>query len=227
MANEFPRKLWEADHAWNLSGNTVISGITTAGVADIRSDGGGFWTASLNNIRFMDRTYTLLWRAVRQLCATKPIVVHRRDSTWAPFPGGITSYGSVLHSDGASFSDGAGYYQPIIDVVTYGSALLRGTTLYLYLNNCGDLLGGESFSIEHPTWGWRLYEIATVEYIDATHVKVTFNPPLREAVSIGTQLEFDRPRCTMKLLNSAAMDFNNTTYPFSLASVKFVEAKFG
>ena len=105
-------------------------------------------------------------------------------------------------------------------------AALRDTTLYLKLNNCGALLGGESFSIDHETWSWRLYEIATVEYIDDTHAVVTFNPPLREAVTSGTLVEFDRPRCVMKLVNSVAMDFNTTTYPFSLATAKFIETKF-
>lgn len=228
MTIEFPRKLWEANHDWNIVGNVMTSGVTTTGSVDVRSDGGGFWLASLNNIRFANRTYTLLWRAVRQLCANRPIVVHRRERAWAPFPHGVTGATSKIpHADSSLFSDGAGYYQPVIDVETHGDASLRSTTLYLKLNYCGDLLGGESFSIDHPTWGWRLYEIATVEYIDVTHVRVTFNPPLRESVPAGTQVEFDRPRCTMKLLNPAAMDFTTTAYPFSLASVKFVESKYG
>lgn len=227
MTVQFPSKLHEADHDWNLVGNTTTSGMTIGGAVDVRRDGGGFWSASLNNIRFMDRTYTLLWRAVRQICIVSSIIVERRDTTFAPFPNGVTEYDSVSHSDDTFFNDDAGYYQPVVDVVAYANANLRDTTLYLTLKYCGELIGGEAFSIEHPTWGWRLYEIGTVEYIDETHVVVTFNPPLREAVTSGTQVEFDRPRCTMKLLHSAAMDFNTTTYPFSLASVKFVEAKYG
>jgi hypothetical protein len=226
MYVEFPRKLWEADHDWNIVGSVMSSGVTTAGAVDVRSDGGGFWSASLNNIRFIDRTYTLLWRAVRQLATAQPIIVHRRDTTWSPFPNGTTEYGTIPHSDDALFSDGSDYYQPVIDVETYADASLRDTTLYLKLNNCDALVGGESFSINHDTWSWRLYEIATVEYIDETHVQVTFNPPLREAVPSGTLVEFDRPRCVMKLVNSAAMDFNATTYPFSLATAKFIETKF-
>ena len=35
MYVEFPRKLWEADHDWNILGSVMSSGVTTAGaVAD-------------------------------------------------------------------------------------------------------------------------------------------------------------------------------------------------
>jgi hypothetical protein len=55
---------------------------------------------------------------------------------------------------------------------------------------------------------------------------VTFNPPLREAVVDGTQIEFDEPRCTMKLVNAGAMDLNLTVLPNSTATVKLVETRF-
>lgn len=228
MIAEFPLKLWEADHEWNIIGNTATAGVTSGAAVDVRSDGGGMWSASLNNIQFMDKTYTLLWRAVRQICSggVTPIVVHRREEAFLPFPVGSSEFGSIPHSDDTFFDDGSGYYQSVMDVTAYADAVLRDTTLYFELNNCGRLGGGESFSINHPTFGWRLYEIGAVNYLDDTHVVVAFNPPLREDVTAGAQIEFDRPRCTMKLVNSASMDLNVTTYPFSLATVKFIESKF-
>jgi hypothetical protein len=225
----FPLKLLhERDHDWNITANTATSGQTATSTVDVRSDGGGLWVASLNNIQFRDRTDALLWRAIRQACngGVSPIVVPRNDSVFAPFPSPpIKSYGSISFSDASFFSDGSGFYEAIIDV-TCAAAALRATTLVLTLNNCAQLQGGEAFSILHPTMNWRLYEIATVTPIDATHSSVTFNPPLREAVIDGTQLEFDRPRCLMKLVDSKAMDLNVTTYPFTMASVKFIEAKY-
>lgn len=225
----FPRKLMrEASNDWNIVGNTAIAGQTAASSVDIRSDGGGLWIASLNNIQFWDQTDTRLWRAIRQLCngGINPIVVPRNDSFCAPFPVGQQPYGNVPHSDLSLFDDGAGYYQTIIDVVCDGGANLRATTMKLILNNCGDLQGGEVFSIQHPTFNWRMYEIGSITETDETHVAVTFNPPLRESVNNGDQIEFDRPRCLMKLVNAAAMDLNVTTWPFSLATVKFIESKY-
>ncbi len=183
--------------------------------------------ASLNDIQFRGKNDTLLWRATRQICAggVNPIIVPRYDSVFAPFPG-IKTYGSIPHSDGSVFSDGAGYYQSVIDVTCAGGADLRASRMTVNLNYCGALVGGESFSILHETFDWRLYEIGAVEMLDDTTAEITFNPPLREAIADLTALEFDRPRCLMRLADPKAMDLNVTTYPFSRPSVKFVEAKY-
>ncbi|BAL77026.1 hypothetical protein [Bradyrhizobium cosmicum] len=225
---EFPLLLLhEASHDWNLVGNAISAGQTVSASVDVRSDGGGFWTTSLNDVQLWDRFQPLLWRAVRQLAngGVNRLVVSRRDQL-QPWPGNLTSYGAVAFGDGALFDDGAGFEQSVIDVVTSGAAALRATSLVLDFVNCGDLLGGEAFSIDHQTFGWRMYEIGSVEEIGGGLIKVTFNPPLREAVADGTQVEFDRPRCVMKLQSAAAMNLNLTVLPYTKATVKLVEAKY-
>lgn len=238
---EFPRALLrEQSHAWNIIGNTMGSGQGGDGFFPVaRSDGGGLWSCvmssiSLSGVKVVDlrnkqrqRYATLLWRAVRQICngGANRIVVPRNDALFRPWPDGANEYESIPHSDGTLFSDGTGYYQPVIDVETYGDAELRDTTLYLQLNYCGELIGGESFSINHPTMGWRLYEIGTVEYVDDTHAKVTFNPPLREDVPAGTQIEFDRPRCVMQLKAPNSMDLTVVPWTFNSANAEFIEAR--
>lgn len=215
-------------------GNVVGSGQTTSGSVSVRTDGGGLWTASLNVIRIgNDRdgrnADTNLWRAVRQICngGVAPIIVPRNDVLFRPWPEGVAvSAGmDIPYDDDSLFSDGVGYYQPIIDIVC-GAGGLRATSLDISLIYSGELVGGESFSIEHSTMGWRLYEIATVEMADAESGVITFNPPLREAVAEGTSLEFDRPRCVMKLASPGAMDLNVTALPFNQPSVKFIETKY-
>jgi hypothetical protein len=220
-------RLVEGDHDWNITGNTMGAGQTTVASVDVRSDGGGFWMASLNNSRLRDASDTRLWRAIRQVIngGVTPLIVPCRDTAFAPFPAGFPG-DSVPHSDDSFFDDGAGYYQPLIDVTNSGGAALRATSMVVDLNDCADLQGGEVFSIQHSTFNWRLYEIATVDQTGSV-ATITFNPPLREAVADGERLEFDRPRCTMKLVNAAAMNLNVTTYPFPLAGVKFVESKYG
>lgn len=223
----FPRKLLrESSHDWNIVGNTATAGQTNSASVDVRSDGGGFWSASLNDIQFWDQADARLWRAIRQLCngGVVPIVVPRNDEICAPFP--VPPYGDIPHSDGSILDDGSGYYQSVIDVQCHGGASLRATSMVLKLNFCSPLQGGESFSIQHETFNWRLYEIATAIPIDDTYTTITFNPPLREQIVDGERIEFDRPRCTMKLANAGAMDLNFTTWPFSNASVKFIESKY-
>lgn len=229
MAVVFPRKLLiEADHDWNIAGSSMVGGQTSSTpMVDVRSDGGGFWLAALNNMQFFDRSYTLLWRALRQLCngGVVPIVVERNDIAFAPYPAGLQP--QVVHfSDTSPFSDGSGFDQSLIDIRSNGSAGLRATSMPFVIFAGNPLQGGEAFSIQHPTWGWRMYEIATVVMTDSVRGTITFNPPLREEIDEETPLEFDRPRCTMKLLNPSAMDLNVTTWPFSCPSVKFIESKF-
>lgn len=230
MAIEFPTRLVrEQSHDWNIVGNTMGVGQTNVASVDVRSDGGGFWVASLNEIQ-LDDLHARLWRAVRQICngGVTPIVVPRNDVLFAPWPNGVTTAGVIPFSDESLFDDDSGFYQPIIDVSCRGAVALRATTMEINLNYCGALQGGESFTIDHAVFGPRLYEIGTVVVAeDEATAVITFNPPLREAISDETTLDFDRPRCLMKLQSAGAMDLNVTPPPFSTASVKFVESKYG
>lgn len=237
----FPRALLrEKSHSWNLAGVAASGGVTDTSVMTmVRTDGGGFWTCSMTDVslsgvrdprdlgRARQKVSTLLWRAVRQLAngGVSPLVVPRNDVLFVPFPSGVTKAIIVPHDDGSLFDDGTGYYQSAVDV-TCAAASLRATSLDLTLNVCGPLQGGEAFSIEHAdaTVDWRMYEIATVDYSDDTHATVTFNPPLRDDVVDGTQLEFDRPRCLMRLARTNSMDLSVAPWTFNQASVDFVEA---
>ncbi len=169
---------------------------------------------------------TLLWRAVRQICdgGVNSLVVPRNDALFRPWPAGLSQsiVSSVPHSDESFFDDDTGYYQSVIDV-TAAAAPKRATSLLLTLNYCGQLMGGESFSIDHPIMGWRLYEIATVD-ANSSFAAITFNPPLREAIEDDTRLEFDRPRCTMRLAKTSSMDLTVQPWTFNNASVDFIEA---
>jgi len=239
MIPEFPRGLLrEKAHSWNLAGNIMTPGQTGSGVMTAgRSDGGGYWTCTMSSVSLSGmcgekrygvsgvRSATLLWRAVRQICAggVGQIVVSRNDALFRPFPDGAQEYGIIRHSDGSGYSDSTGYYQPVISVLTYAAANLRATSLGLEILNSKPLIGGESFSINHPNAGWRLYEIATVEYIDGSHASVTFNPPLRESVGLGTEVEFDRPRCVMRLATFSSMDLTVARETNNDSDVSFVE----
>lgn len=176
--------------------------------------------------RQRQKVSTLLWRAVRQIAdgGVNRIVVPRNDALFRPWPAGLAAtFGiDVPHDDGAMFDDGAGYYQSVIDV-TAAAAALRATSLDVAITYAGELMGGESFSILHETLGWRLYEIATVDVDEAGGV-ITFNPPLREAIGDDTPLEFDRPRCTMRLVSPSSMNLSVQPWTFNAASVDFVEA---
>lgn len=236
MTVEFPRRLLrEKAHSWNLVGVAATPGQTAQSVAPIiRSDGGGFWSCTMSDVSLSGQRksdikgLTLLWRAVRQICdgGVNAIVVPRNDTLFRPWPEGLTqSTGlSIPHGpDDTFFDDGSGYYQSIIDI-TCSAAVLRSTSLTVSINYAGGLQGGESFSIEHEVLGWRLYEISTVTMITDTTATIRFHPPLREAVADGALLEFDRPRCVMRLAKPSSMDLSVVPWTFNSGNVDFVEA---
>lgn len=178
MTVHFPRLLLrERAHSWNLSGVSATPGDTASSVSVLtRSDGGGFWKCAMQDVSLSggypnargnqrQRLSTLLWRALRQICdgGAAPIVVYRNDTLFRPWPAGLPQSTAIdtPHSDVAYFGDGTGYYQSTIDIVA-GPAALRATTMDIAVNYASQLVGGESFSIEHDTMDWRLYEIATI-----------------------------------------------------------------
>lgn len=234
----FPRALLrEKAHSWNLAGVAAAPGQTAKSVATIiRSDGGGFWTCSMTDVqlsgaagreRQRQRLATLLWRAVRTICdgGVRAMVVWRNDALFRPWPAGVAQ---IVHdipfSDGSHFSDGSGWGQAVIDIRSNGAAALRATVMNVEAFAAGQLVGGESFSIEHDVLGWRHYEIGTVSYTAPTLATITFLPPLREAIADNTPLEFDRPRCLMRLADTGAMDLTVVPWTFNQASASFVEA---
>lgn len=217
---------------WSPRGMTREN-ISLLGIPDVaRIDGGGFWVAELSAVVLSQADHIRAWRALEALLdgGVTEVVVPSCESRTAPWPVvdgvKITSYGSIPHSDGTLFSDGSGYYQPVIDCEVVSAANLRATSLVLSFNYGGPLRGGEAFSLEHPTKGHRRYHVGSVVINDSGQSVVTIRPPLREAVAADTPVNFDRPKCTMRLAASDAMDLTLEMRRFARPSVAFKEAPF-
>lgn len=214
---------------FNLAAATFSPGQTTAGAFPLgRMDGGGVWVGTLAQIILDATDDVLAFLALSALAdgGITPIVVPRKMAMLAPWPldahgNQITSYGSIPHSDGSFFSDGAGYEQPVIVAATVGDASLRDTTLQIGFTNGGPARG--VFSINHPVQGWRMYTIKTSVLLSPGLSQVTFIPPLRDDVASNSPVEFDMPRCIMRLAKSDAADFEFATFPFPRPTVTFLE----
>lgn len=234
VANEFPLMLMrELSVDWNIFAATATPGQTGSGAfPSSRLDGGGLWVGKLNQILIMSEDAMRAYRALRIAAdnGAAALIVPRHDilQPW-PVVGGqtITSYGDVPweNDDGADvlFGDDAGWSQPVILAETVGEAELRSTSLTIRFAFGGPLRGGECFSIEHPTMDWRLYEIKSIELDDLGYSKVTFRPPLREDVAHATAIEFDQPRCRMKLFAPDSMNVSLETFPFTRPTAQFIE----
>jgi hypothetical protein len=224
-----PELMREQSVMWRIGASTAIGGQSAVGAFQvIRLDGGGLWVAELRNISIVTASHVRQFRAIAALaengvmpllvprCERRTMPAHTSDGTL------IKPYGDIPHSDGALFSDGSGYYQPVVVASVYAGAALRATTMTIKLDVGGPLLGGEIFAIEHRNQSWRMYEIKTAVAAGPNTV-ITFRPPLREAVTAGDLVEFDIPRCVMRLSTPDAMTLELDLRRFGTPSVSFTE----
>lgn len=216
MVEIFPTRLFGfLETEYDIERQTLKGGTALSGEQDVIStDGGGRVFAELSDGSLVDRGPTLAWRALLTQLeeGVTPIVVPFCDARYTPY---ATGGGHVPHSDKTPFADQARYFGSGF-VSTVGAAALRATSLALSPTLPRPLIGGEWFSIEHPTKGWRAYRIASVD--GAT---VTFRPPLREAVPNDAAVEFAEPKCLMVQDGRASSRKQGHLTP---AAIRFVEA---
>jgi hypothetical protein len=229
---EFPSSLggqWQGNDRPRLIGVSRTPGRTLSGVMPAgRTDGGGLWSHGFQVI-LKTPDNVRAWDSLAEYLAegATPIVLPVWNRKFAPFPlddagQPIESYGSIPHDDDTLFSDGSGYSQNVIVASVGVAAALRATTIFLDMTFSGELRGSELFTILHPTIGPRMYRVISVSAIDGTRNTVRIDPPLREDVAAGTEVDFDRPRFVAQL---------NGTMPLALElemigrpSVSFIES---
>lgn len=206
----------------SLQGRTTTGGMSVSGISQlVKTDHGGLWRFVFSGIYLRTKDQVRAWRALEgQLDggATK-LVVPICDLRHAPRPDGALPGDAVPHSDDTYFSDDTGYVSGIMSAVTVGAAALGASSLGIDVLVGSDLMGGEHFTIDHPTEGPRMYRVISVG--DDT---ISIRPTLREAVADGEVIDFDRPRCTMRLAGSDTMNLNLQLGRFGQVGVAFVEA---
>lgn len=218
----FPTALFAFDdQEIDLERRTISGGMSLANVEDtIQTDGGGRWFAEFANGPLLDREPVLAWRAFLLIAEEGAEVVE------VPFCDPMHQpYGyehSVPHSDDTPFDDESLYSGGGAIATAAADAALRATTLNLAITLPQPLVGGETFSIDHPTKGWRAYRVRTVESQTDEATTITFRPPLREAVTEGDAIDFVSPRCLMVQQGRASSSINLGRY--GEAAIRFVEA---
>lgn len=202
---------WElfppSTEGWRLTGVALNGGITVSSITRLaRTDGGGLWTCRSGEIDLWTRGQIKAARALDALLdgGVTNIVVPSFEYPFQPRPLDFTGSPDVPHSDGSPFDDGGLYSGRTMEVVLAQDAPLRATTLRLLPLSLGPLEGGESFTIDHAVRGPRKYLVGQVFPVDGDPdgaIDITFRPPLREAVLAGIDVDFDHPRCVMRLAN--------------------------
>lgn len=222
MVLTFPTALFGfLDQEIDIERQTLKGGTALSGDEDkVSTDGGGRVFADFSSGALVDRDKVLAWRALATILeeGVTPIVVPFCDIRHQPYGGEHV----VPHSDDTFFSDGSGYSGGGPVAHTAAGLALRATAATFSISLPQPLIGGEWFSMQHATKGWRAYKVRTVVSQDDDTVAITFRPPLREAVDEGQIVDFENPRCLMtadgrpgtRLINRRQND----------AAVRFVEA---
>jgi hypothetical protein len=223
MVQTFPTGLFGfLEQEVDIERQTLKGGTALSGEQDVVSaDGGGRVFAEFAAGSLVDRDKILAWRALLGVLeeGVTRIVVPFCDPRHTPYGGRR----AVPHSDGTPFSDGSLYIGGGPVAINTAIVNLRGTSLAVVGVFTQPLIGGEWFTIEHPTKGARAYKVRSVEPGEVAGVTiVSFVPPLREAVAAGAEVDFATPRCVMVQDGRASSRLQNRRY--TEAAIRFIEA---
>jgi hypothetical protein len=204
----------------DIEQSTVSGGVALSGDEDlIVTDGGGRWYADLPDIALHRREKIMAWRAFKSLLGggPGPFVFPICDARHQPTKGRTL----VPHSDGTSFSDDTLYSQGDCEAALSADAALRATTITIEMALGKPLVGGERFSIDHPTKRHRAYQIGRILEQTDSSATFQFHPPLREAASAGTAIDFNCPRFVAHIDGRMTAPLANPR--FAGAAARFVE----
>lgn len=180
--------------------------------------GGGYVVATYGPcwVQTPEQHNYVTWLSARLKGGYRFINVPLRTDWQGPFP--ISDrvpqprIGGVTHSDGSTFSDGAGYSQArvwgkFVDAAALGAGVIR-----MRIYNASRLLLAERsdwFGVYHPGGkGWRAYRYWEIvkRHVDGVEdgnpyqeYSLAIGPALREAVAAGRRIEFYRPRFAAKI----------------------------
>ena len=177
-----------------MTGGRSLGGVVQEG----RFDGGPFWTLSLTGMAIKTVAKIRLAKALQGLLDSgSPIEVGTSEAAFTVLAAGSTR-DSVPFSDDATFDGGAEFAASPVTATITDDAALRATSLTFDQVGMAPLQGGEEFTVVTAS-GPRMHRVIEVSGT-AAQPTISFIPPLREAMTAGQALDFNRPRCVMKMV---------------------------
>lgn len=187
----------------SVEGGRTLTGITQA----IEYSGGGRVIATYADIPIIERAQHRYWN---QLAA-----VLNGSVEWLNVP--LWTDVSLPAGVDATNGDAAGSTTGGITALNAGIIKFNWTLP----GSIDEPSGGEWFSISHATKGFRAYRIK--EALGSNEYRIA--PPIREEVPTGTDLDFWRPRCRMRLPAGETMPWQFMVPGVTMTGViNFVEA---
>ncbi|WFU88992.1 hypothetical protein QA644_08105 [Rhizobium sp. CC1099] len=227
--------------SYDVAGSSIDGGRNGTGESQtIEMSGGGIVIATYEDCKIKDaEQYEYInWLGARLNGGYRFINVPIITDWFGPFPkiGKLPTpiVTGIPHSDGSYFDDGSGYSQATVwGVVTEAAALNAGILKMRVYGLSRPLRWSDWFSIYHATAkGWRAYRYWDVlastsgtddvgSYRDYT---LALAPPLREAVSVDTRIEFARPRFVAKFKAEFTLPSVVEAFFVTQQSIQFSEA---
>lgn len=192
---------------WQYAFMNESSPPTLDGTIQVRnSNGGGLVHASLNGVQLRTQEQIIAWQAFEVAIkgGLEPVDVPLLLCAQKPNP---VSSGNL-------------------SIKAVGDVAARAVSMRIELENADEVPAGIHFSDYSALYGWRLYFIGTVATVIShpTWRDITFGPPLRFAIADGHELEFEEPRCVMRLATSDAMAMELEYRKRGNPSASFIEA---
>ena len=206
----------------------ALSGITGA----IDFSAGGFWMLKLKRIQMLaDPEQHRAWLELDGLLTGGVAKVYVATPNDVVVPGvAARSRGNVeriRNSDGSSFDDGGQHAASKCIGEFAASASVGSATVQIRVLTGQSLRGGAMFGVWHPTMGWRMHRIVSVDSTVGDVATVWVRPPLRAQVGQGQMVDFYRPRCLMRLQAGQSLGWEPDAKWESTPDVTFVEAMEG
>lgn len=200
--------LGPSELGWRIAGTPLTGGQPISGPSyDGELSGGGWWEVTHKISRIQKLPLVKWWRAAAVLLknGAVPVCVPVLDYG-QPWPNGTPQAAPLeTFSDGSSYSDGTQLQPNVILAKLVGDTALRSASATIQLLAGAPLIGGEYFTLVGASGEPRLHLVGSVIDQGGGVYDVEFLPPLREDYTDGTEVDFQRPRCTMKL-DSRALD---------------------
>lgn len=227
--------LGPAKTTFDVVGSAISGGRNGQGESQtIEMSGGGLLVATYEECKIKDpeQFEYINWLGARLNGGFRFINVPIITDWWGPFPkiGKLPApiVSGITHSDGSLFSDGSGYSQATVYGEVIEAASLNAGIIKMRVHGLSrPLRWSDWFSIYHPTKGWRAYrywEVVSVTSEASPVYTLALSPPLREAVSAGTRVEFARPRFVGKFRADFTLPSVVEAFFVTQQTIQFAEA---
>ena len=216
----------------SLSGITLASDLTGGGFVAVDYQEIQISNTNRDRILFFSRLMVALQGGVRK-CVVPLLTDYIAPCANSLFANPLTSvaagYSHTPFSDLATFSDVSEFSQANVSGLIVAAGNPGDGTVTLSVINGRQLQGGEWFGVRHASGAFRAYCVTDIDSqsVDGNGVvtaTVAIRPTLREAIGVKMQVDWWRPRCTMRIKSGSDATLDLSQFWYSTPSLQFVEA---